>query len=279
MEARSLIYRMTERKIEGRVSTELATLFVDFTKITKAAKVGQLLQKLKQLTLNVRISKRVARILHSQVVVATKPLHFARIERRLVLFEKTHVPKPYLIANLVNVGNIGKLGQRGGNKRVHLILVSLFEAEQGGDTASDVLKKAFVAGKAHTKNRKRYYDPELAKAQLLKNYQQAQEWNIFDNPENIERMKLGQAPIIQAGKYKGQKVEVDHIIPLALMEELDNNYSNLMYLPKKLNAAKGERFTQESQELAYALNECGLLAPEHTLLTREPEKKSIFSLF
>jgi hypothetical protein len=73
-------------------------------------------------------------------------------------------------------------------------------------------------------------------------------------------MRRGRAPIVQKGPYKGDELSVDHIIPRAVVPELDNVIANLELLPLKLNESKNSKIGERQRDLAQRLHQAGLLS-------------------
>ena len=57
--------------------------------------------------------------------------------------------------------------------------------------------------------------------------------------DGLGEMRKGQAPTVHRGPYKRKKLSVDHIIPRAVVPELDNVIANLELMPLKMN--EGEK--------------------------------------
>ena len=54
-------------------------------------------------------------------------------------------------------------------------------------------------------------------------------------------MHRGKSPTVKKGPYKGQELSVDHIVPRAVVPELDNVIANLELLPMRLNESKNDK--------------------------------------
>ena len=66
---------------------------------------------------------------------------------------------------------------------------------------------------------------ELTKAALLHNLKRAREFGCLD-AVGLDEMRHGRAPTIKRGPYKTDELSVDHIIPRAIVPELDNLIAN-----------------------------------------------------
>ena len=62
--------------------------------------------------------------------------------------------------------------------------------------------------------------------------------------------------------YAGDIASVDHIIPRSIVEELDEKYFNLEFMPSKLNQRKGNDVTLRQIQLAGIWHKQGLLSAE-----------------
>ena len=60
----------------------------------------------------------------------------------------------------------------------------------------------------------------------------------------------------------GDQLSVDHIIPRAVVPELDNVIANLELMPLRMNERKNAHLGQRQRDLAQKLFEAGLLSRE-----------------
>ena len=74
----------------------------------------------------------------------------------------------------------------------------------------------------------------LVKASLMRNLKICDGLGLL-TPENRQRLRHGQAPVVTRGPYRGEPVHVDHIVPLAHAWDVDNELANLELLPRTLN--------------------------------------------
>lgn len=81
-------------------------------------------------------------------------------------------------------------------------------------------------------------------------------------------MRRGQSPTIQSGPYKGDQLSVDHIIPRALVPELDNVLTNLELMPLKMNMSKGARVGARQFDMARRFVAAGLMSAEQAARVR-----------
>ncbi|HWN96915.1 MAG TPA: hypothetical protein VNT99_17940 [Methylomirabilota bacterium] len=76
----------------------------------------------------------------------------------------------------------------------------------------------------------------------------------------LEEMRQGRAATVRRGPYAGDQLSVDHIIPRAVVPELDNVIANLELLPQRANARKNSTVGQRQRDLAEKLTTAGLLS-------------------
>jgi hypothetical protein len=76
----------------------------------------------------------------------------------------------------------------------------------------------------------------------------------------LRDMRRGQSPTIRNGPYKGDQLSVDHIIPRAVVPELDNVIANLELMPSRMNAGKRDKIGARQLSLAKQLRVAGLLS-------------------
>jgi hypothetical protein len=73
-------------------------------------------------------------------------------------------------------------------------------------------------------------------------------------------MRKGKAPTVRRGPYQGDHLSVDHIIPRAVVPELDNVIANLELMPLRMNESKNDRVGERQVDLARKFNKAGLLS-------------------
>jgi hypothetical protein len=73
-------------------------------------------------------------------------------------------------------------------------------------------------------------------------------------------MRRGKSPTVRKGPYKGDELSVDHIIPRAVVPELDNCIANLELMPLRMNESKNAQIGSRQRSLALKLYETGLLS-------------------
>ncbi len=157
------------------------------------------------------------------------------------------------IAPLLDPARLALLGPRGANPRLQKCVYWLEEARRQKAKPDRVLDRALaevgVKGAA----------AELTKEALLRNWKIAKGFGCLDR-EGLEAMRHGQAATIRKGRWKGQELSVDHIIPRAVAPELDHVMANLQVMALPQNEAKNETVGPAQRSLARKLHQAGLLS-------------------
>lgn len=60
--------------------------------------------------------------------------------------------------------------------------------------------------------------------------------------------------------YRGDQLSVDHIIPRAVVPELDNVIANLELMPLRLNEGKNDKVSARQVDMARRFHKAGLLS-------------------
>lgn len=76
----------------------------------------------------------------------------------------------------------------------------------------------------------------------------------------MAELRRGNAATVRRGPYAGEQLSVDHVIPRAIVPELDNVIANLELMPQRMNSRKGASVTGRQRDLARKLYEAGLLS-------------------
>jgi hypothetical protein len=98
-------------------------------------------------------------------------------------------------------------------------------------------------------------------AGLLLNFRRAKDYGLYTS-EGMKELRQGKSATITKGEYAGQEATADHIIPLSVCPELQNQIFNLQLLPASLNSSKGNKVEMKQVEFARELNRAGLLSAE-----------------
>lgn len=95
--------------------------------------------------------------------------------------------------------------------------------------------------------------------QHLENVSRARKLGCLDSA-GLDEMRHGKAATIRKGPYKGDELSVDHIIPRAVVPELDNVIANLELMPLRMNESKNAKIGVRQLALAEKLHAAGLLS-------------------
>lgn len=159
------------------------------------------------------------------------------------------------VAPLIDPQKLETLGERGANPRVLKIVYWLDAA--GHDHAPPTL----VLDSALTRVGMKGKAADLTRAELLRNLDIATKLGCLTG-DDLEEMRHGKAPIVRRGPYAGDKLSVDHIIPLAIAPELDTVLANLELLPLKVNESKNAKVGDRQRAVARQFYKARLLSRE-----------------
>src|SRR5687767_8066012 len=158
------------------------------------------------------------------------------------------------IAPLIDPAKLATLGPRGANQRVQKITYWLATTKADGVSLAKVADAALrTAGVTNTAA------AGLTKSAMLRNVTIAERLGCLDKA-GLDEMRQGKAATVRRGPYAGDELSVDHIIPRAVVPELDNVIANLELLPKRANSRKNSSVGQRQRDLAVKLNKAGLLS-------------------
>ena len=79
-------------------------------------------------------------------------------------------------------------------------------------------------------------------------------------PEGLAKLRRGGSPQITEGEHAGEKVALDHVLPRAVVPELDACFYNLEILAAKVNRAKSAKITEREVAIARRWRKQGLLS-------------------
>ncbi len=154
------------------------------------------------------------------------------------------------IAALIAPDRLATLGPRGANPRIQKAVAQLEAARARG------FKLEKVAAEAVAMAGYRGLAAKLTSEALVRNHEIAAKLECLD-AAGLAEMRRGKSATVQKGPYKGQELSVDHIIPRAVVPELDNITANLELLPLRLNEQKnakiGDRQLSHAQKLYKAV--------------------------
>ena len=157
------------------------------------------------------------------------------------------------IANLIDPAKLATLGERRANPRVQKAVYWLATARKEGEKPAKVLDRAVTL--AGYKNAA----AKLTKDALLRNLDIADKLGCL-NDSGFSEMRRGNAPTVMKGPYKGDQLSVDHIIPRAVVPELDNVIANLELMPLRMNERKNAKIGQRQRDMAKKFYEAELLS-------------------
>jgi hypothetical protein len=157
------------------------------------------------------------------------------------------------VASLIEPAKLATLGKRGANQRVQKYVVILENARLDGCKVAIVASNA-VALAGYTNA----LLAELTREVLTRNHGYALRIGVL-NSEGLAEMKRGNAATIKRGTYEGQELSVDHVIPFAVVPELDNVIANLELMPQKRNQSKGDKIGSRERTLAMDFRKAGLI--------------------
>jgi hypothetical protein len=102
---------------------------------------------------------------------------------------------------------------------------------------------------------------EETKRTMLLNFKRAENLGCFD-AEGLAEMKRGHSPTVKRGQFIGQEMSVDHVLPRALVPELDNVLANLELMPLGMNMGKSAKVEERERIIARRFVAAGLISPE-----------------
>jgi len=157
------------------------------------------------------------------------------------------------ISALIEPAKLATLGKRGANPRVQKYVAQLADARLAGvnvtNVANEALAKAGMKGDA----------AKLTSEAMLRNLAIADRLGCLDD-KGLGEMRRGKAPTVKRGPYAGDQLSVDHIIPRAVVPELDNVIANLELMPLRMNESKNDKIGARQMALGKELRAAGLLS-------------------
>ena len=160
------------------------------------------------------------------------------------------------IANLADPEKLATLGMRGANPRVQKITYWLFIVRQNGGSMEAAIDAAFASfGWKGTPQ------GEETKLTMIRNFKRAENLGCFD-ADGLEEMRRGHSPTVKRGAFIGQEMSVDHVLPRAVVPELDNVVANLELMPLKMNVTKSAKLEPRQIEFARRFVAAGIISAE-----------------
>jgi len=169
---------------------------------------------------------------------------------------------PHQIAALISPAKLAALGERAANPRVQKYVAILEDARLSGRdpsvVAADAVEIAGLRGEIAA----------LTAEAMLRNRIIAERLGCLA-ASGLQEMREGRAPTVQKGPYKGDKLSVDHIIPLSVVPGLDKVIANLELMPLRMNQTKHAKMGARQMDLLKKL-QCAGLAVGNALLAEDP---------
>jgi hypothetical protein len=160
----------------------------------------------------------------------------------------THAQK---IAALIDPVKLSTLAPRGANPRVQKYVAQLFEAQQAGlDPVRCAIEAAALVGMKEDA-------AQLTVEAMVRNLRIADQLGCL-TAEGLAEMRRGRSPTVTRGPDAGDELSVDHIIPFAVVPELDHVIANLELMPLRVNRNKGNKMGERQRALASKLQGAGL---------------------
>ncbi len=158
------------------------------------------------------------------------------------------------IASLIDPNKLATLKERGANSRIQKITAILSTAKSTGKRPEEITRAAIdkIGWGGSQKG-------EVTTAAILRNLDIAEKLGCTTR-DDIAAMRKGKTATVRRGPYAGDILSVDHIIPRAVVPELDNVIANLELMPLRLNQSKGDAIGDRQRDLARKLHAAGLLA-------------------
>ena len=157
------------------------------------------------------------------------------------------------ISSLIEPAKLATMGKRAANPRVQKYVAQLEEARLAGNNPTN------VANEAVTKSGMTGAGAKLTSDAMLRNLTIADRLGCLD-VEGLSEMRKGNAPTVRRGPYAGDQLSVDHIIPRAVVPELDNVIANLELMPLRMNESKNDKVGARQLALGKELHVARLLS-------------------
>ena len=158
------------------------------------------------------------------------------------------------IAPLIDPAKLATLGPRGANQRVQKVTYWMAMAKKEKRSTSSVAWQAVLLAGYTNKDAQ-----ALTKAAMVRNLSIAQKLGSLDEA-GLAEMRKGNAATVKRGPYAGDQLSVDHIIPRAVVPELDCVIANLELMPLRMNESKNAKIGSRQRSLAVKLHGAGLLS-------------------
>jgi hypothetical protein len=176
------------------------------------------------------------------------------------------------IASLIDPAKLATLGERGANPRIQKCVYWLAAARTNGKKPSAILDSA-IRQAGYTNK----LAAKLTKDSLLRNLDIAEKLGCLDEA-GLAEMRRGKSPTVMKGPYTGDELSVDHIIPRAVVPELDNVIANLELMPLRMNESKNAKIGSRQRSLAKQFHAAGLLSTSRLIEVTNDSRTTLESL-
>ena len=139
------------------------------------------------------------------------------------------LPSYKQLSSLTNPEKLSSLkkGNRSGNARFKKLMYWIHAYEQEGTKPKEFLANLYQHhNSAPYSNSQHVYAPNTEKLNLEAQYRLGKAYGLY-TPSNLPLLRKGNAAIVTKGEYKGEKIEIDHLIPYSKAPELENSMANL----------------------------------------------------
>lgn len=162
-----------------------------------------------------------------------------------------------IIAPLIDPAKVAKLkGDRPANSRMYKVLYWLETARVAGAKPSEVIDTAqAAAGYAGSKG------AAADKKAILWSRGKLEECGCF-TLAGLARLRKGGSPEITRDEHAGDSIALDHVLPHAVVPELEARFYNLEAVPSKVNRRKSADLTSREISLARRWHREGLLSAD-----------------
>lgn len=162
-----------------------------------------------------------------------------------------------ILAPLLDPSKVATLkGDRPANARLYRVLYWVETAKRAGGDPTRVVELAQRAAGY-------FASPEAAadKAAILWSRRRLEDYGCL-NPEGLAKLRKGGSPTITKGEHSGDKIALDHVLPRAVVPELEAKFYNLEAVPSRQNLAKSAKIEKRELDLARRWRKEGLLSAE-----------------
>lgn len=149
---------------------------------------------------------------------------------------ETHKKTVLIVSSLGDPAKLATLSSRGATAdRLVKICFYLHEARASGITPESIVT-ASVDSWGWTGTAK----GNLTAAVILHALSSLENYGCFDLAEDRASLKRGARPTIRRGRYAGEPVEMDHVVPVAIAPQWTQVIANLEPVPQSVNRNKSD---------------------------------------